>query len=175
MEHDDKGVLCRYTKKDGWMAMEDHCVDCGYVECRCEKRKYWVMVDIHGYAEVPVAASSQAEAEERIYELDFRTEILPYADFSGGLSVDETYEYDDDVTDEEEEEEPKPAPAPVVKSDSNKRRMFVVTVRLTGHAEVKVKATCREAAHAEEVFYLDMDTEVLPYADFKGGVYVHSA
>ena len=37
-EYDDMGVLCRYTEEDGWYAIEDHCVTCGYRcgECECD-------------------------------------------------------------------------------------------------------------------------------------------
>ena len=37
-EYDDNGVLCRYTEEDGWYAIEDHCITCGYRcdECECD-------------------------------------------------------------------------------------------------------------------------------------------
>jgi len=43
-EYDDKGVLCRYLEDDGWYAVEDHCVDCGYRcdDCDCETDEAWV-------------------------------------------------------------------------------------------------------------------------------------
>ena len=44
-EYDDMGVLCRYTEEDGWYAIEDHCVTCGYRcdECECEEgEEEWV-------------------------------------------------------------------------------------------------------------------------------------
>ena len=46
-EYDDMGVLCRYTEKDGWYAIEDHCVECGYrcEECDCETDEAWVGTD----------------------------------------------------------------------------------------------------------------------------------
>lgn len=36
-EYDDHGVLCRYTEEEGWVAIEDYCVECGYLyeECMC--------------------------------------------------------------------------------------------------------------------------------------------
>jgi len=38
------GVLCRYTEEDGWYAIEDHCVTCGYRcdECECDTDEDWV-------------------------------------------------------------------------------------------------------------------------------------
>jgi hypothetical protein len=44
LEYDDKGVLCRYTEDDEWVAIEDHCVDCGYRchSCDCETNDAWV-------------------------------------------------------------------------------------------------------------------------------------
>ena len=44
LEYDDKGVLCRYTEDDGWVAIEDHCVDCGHRchSCDCETNDAWV-------------------------------------------------------------------------------------------------------------------------------------
>jgi len=43
-EYDDKGVLCRYLEDDGWYAIEDHCVDCGYrcFQCECDTDEAWV-------------------------------------------------------------------------------------------------------------------------------------
>jgi hypothetical protein len=35
-EYDDNDVLCHYSvTTGGWEAIEDHCVECGFVECRC--------------------------------------------------------------------------------------------------------------------------------------------
>jgi hypothetical protein len=36
-EYDDKGVKCRYDEEEGWIPIEDHCVECGYVDCECER------------------------------------------------------------------------------------------------------------------------------------------
>lgn len=44
-EYDDNGVLCRYLEEDGWYAIEDHCVTCGYrcEECECDEgEENWV-------------------------------------------------------------------------------------------------------------------------------------
>lgn len=44
-EYDDMGVLCRYRKGEGWYAIEDHCVTCGYRcdECECDDgEEKWV-------------------------------------------------------------------------------------------------------------------------------------
>ena len=39
-DYDDKGVLCKYTEEEGWVALEKHCVTCGYKDCEgCEKKK----------------------------------------------------------------------------------------------------------------------------------------
>ena len=35
--YDDKGVLCGYTKEEGWVALEECCEECGYNECECEE------------------------------------------------------------------------------------------------------------------------------------------
>ena len=44
LEYDDKGVMCRYTEEDGWVPIEDHCVDCGHRcdACDCETNDAWV-------------------------------------------------------------------------------------------------------------------------------------
>jgi len=38
-EYDDKGVLCRYTLKEGWQPIEEHCEKCGFTceKCDCEE------------------------------------------------------------------------------------------------------------------------------------------
>ena len=33
---DDCGVMCRFTD-GGWEPIEDHCVNCGFAECECDK------------------------------------------------------------------------------------------------------------------------------------------
>ena len=38
-DYDDHGVLCRYTEKDGWFPIEEHCVECGYKDCECEEEE----------------------------------------------------------------------------------------------------------------------------------------
>ena len=45
-EYDDKGVLCRYTEKDGWVPIEDCCEKCGYVKCMCSINEFWVSHEI---------------------------------------------------------------------------------------------------------------------------------
>jgi len=35
--YDDKGVLCYYDKeKNSYEPLEEHCIDCGYVDDECE-------------------------------------------------------------------------------------------------------------------------------------------
>lgn len=40
-DYDDKGVLCLYTKNDEWLPLENHCVNCGYVDCQCDEPEYF--------------------------------------------------------------------------------------------------------------------------------------
>ena len=36
IDYDDHNVLCYYDPEtEGWEALEDHCVECGYCDCRC--------------------------------------------------------------------------------------------------------------------------------------------
>jgi hypothetical protein len=36
IEYDDHNVLCYYDPEtEGWEALEDHCGECGYCDCRC--------------------------------------------------------------------------------------------------------------------------------------------
>lgn len=40
-EYDDKGVLCRYTEKEGWQPIEECCEKCGFTceNCDCEEEE----------------------------------------------------------------------------------------------------------------------------------------